>query len=158
MYWLEEPVVSKDYENMAAVKSRSGNVKIACGENYYRKDFADALKYDVFDILQPDVTKCGGITEMVKIAVKIANMARIWSKEWAPHYYGGGLGLAACLQVMDAVPDGLMMEFPHNESVLRNGILETKIEIIDGHVEVPSMPGLGVVLDEKVMNSCRIDR
>lgn len=152
VYWLEEPVVSKDYRSMAGIRSKT-DIYIAGGENYYGRDFADALRADALDILQPDVTKCGGITEMVRIC----NMAGIWSKMWAPHYFGGALGLAATLQVMGAVPEGLMLEYPHDDPGFRNGILETRIEVEDGMVEIPSGPGLGVVLDRRALAGYRVN-
>lgn len=151
VFWLEEPVDSRDYESMALIRSRTG-ISIACGENYYGRDFAGAIRAGAADIIQPDVTKCGGITDMTGIA----GAARIWSKKWAPHYFGGAIGLAATLQVMGSIPDGLMLEYPHEEGGIRNGILSTKIEVSDGWVEVPSRPGLGVELDQEAIDYYRL--
>lgn len=152
VYWIEEPVPSLDFEALQKIKAKT-NIRIACGENYYGTDFTAALKAGVIDIVQPDVTKCGGITEMNSIS----QMSRYLSRDWAPHFFGGAVGMAASLQILGWVPNSLIMEYPYDDMPLRTDILATKFDVVNGKVRMPDLPGLGIELDQEALNFYRIN-
>ena len=96
--FIEEPVLSEQLETMAQLR-RNTHIPIATGERLYsRFDFKNLFTLGAADIIQPDLSHAGGITECKKIAA----MAESWDLALAPHCPLGPIALAACLQV-DAV-------------------------------------------------------
>ena len=150
--WLEEPCRCDDVEALAHVTSKSP-VKIAGGENVYCRDgFQRALKQHIFEIAQPDVTKTGGISEVHLIC----RMANANGMNWAPHFFGNAVGLAATLHVFAAISGGMIVELDANPNPLRTGLLEDPIEIVNGMVEIPNLPGLGITLNQSLLQEFRV--
>ncbi|MCI4583664.1 enolase C-terminal domain-like protein, partial [Escherichia coli] len=106
-----------------------------------------------FDVIQPDVSLCGGIAE----GLFICEMARLFGIEALPHCYAGALVIAATLQVNSLLPphfqgfsggDEPMLEFDVYENPFRDEIVVQKFELKDGCFDVPRGPGLGIDIDE----------
>ena len=154
--FLEEPVLCEHMSEFKEI-ARACNVPIATGERLFSKyDFRRLLEEGGVDIIQPDLSHAGGITEVRKIAA----MAEAYDVALAPHCPLGPIALAACLQVdacsYNAFIQEQSMGIHYNEfhgplDYIRNP--ET-YAFVDGHVEIPKLPGLGVevnrdlVLDE----------
>jgi L-alanine-DL-glutamate epimerase-like enolase superfamily enzyme len=152
--WLEEPVVSADEYELVRVIGKAG-VPIAAGENVYgRRGFARLLDAGAADILQPDVAKTGGVSEMRAI-VALAGERGV---PWAPHYYGGALGAAATLHCFAALPGGLMVEWDCNDNPLRDELVVGGFDVRDGTVALPEGPGLGVEIDRRRLDRFAIAR
>ena len=108
-----------------------------------------------FDIIQPDVSLCGGIAE----CLFVAEMARLWGIACNPHCWGGALVIAATLHVLALLPDASwarttetpMLELDVYENPFRDRLVTRPVEVLDGHVAVPAGPGLGVEIDEDVV-------
>lgn len=109
-----------------------------------------------FDIIQPDVVLCGGIAELLFIA----EMARLWSIQCVPHCWSGAINIAATLQVLSLLPpatfghssDQPMLEFDVAENPFREELLVKPFRVdADGLVAVPTGPGLGIELNEDVV-------
>jgi D-arabinonate dehydratase len=150
--WLEEPCPCDDNDALAYVSKMSA-IKIAGGENVYCRDgFQRAFSQQVFDIAQPDVTKTGGISEMSHIC----RMAGAYGKQWAPHFFGNAVGLAATLHVFAAISGGMIVELDANPNPLRTELLENPIEIVDGMVDIPNGPGLGIRINQILLRKYRI--
>lgn len=150
--WLEEPVPSTEPELLAQVARRSP-VPIAAGENVYgREAFRRFFAARALRIAQPDVTKTGGISE----AKVIADMAGAWRIRVAPHFYGGAVGMAATLHFFAAVSDGLWIEWDTQPNPLRDALITREWEVRDGHVRLPSGPGLGIELDPAGLERFRV--
>ena len=150
--WLEEPLRMRDYDGLAILR-RSTSLAISGGElNDDLDDFRELIARGCYDILQPDVTFSGGILNCRKIAA----MAEAANLTYNPHTWTNGLGLAANLQLMGAIPNCTHCEFPYEPPgwipEARDAMLTEPITIDDeGYVAVPSKPGLGVEVDwEKV--------
>jgi L-alanine-DL-glutamate epimerase-like enolase superfamily enzyme len=136
--WLEEPVwPPEDYAGLARVRAAI-DIPVAAGENdatvFGFKALVDA---GAADILQPSVTKVGGITEMQRITA-LATAANV---TMVPHCFYFGPGLAATAHVAAASPSIPSMEFPPFE--LQAPLLAEPVRCVDGHAGVPERPGLG---------------
>lgn len=139
--WLEEPVARMDdYEGLAWLAARSP-IRIAGGENEYTVEgFAAPIAARAFDLLQPDIIKCGGIAETRKILA----LAEAHNTEVALHAYCHGPGLLATAHLSMAVPDIAWLEV--NPVELEHEFLDAPIPIVGGKALLPDGPGLGVTL------------
>ena len=144
--WLEEPVwPPEDYVGLARVRAAS-RAPIALGENESTiYGFQEIVAHRAADILQPSITKVGGISEMRKIAA-LAQGAGI---PVAPHAFYFGPGLAATLHVAATFGGDTPVEFPTGEH--ETPFLTHPIAARDGWVEVPTGPGLGVEVNEEAV-------
>jgi D-galactarolactone cycloisomerase len=148
LFWLEEPVwPPEDYTGLARVAAAT-ETPIALGENESTLfGFREILERRAGDILQPSITKVGGISEFRKI-VSLAQAANV---PIAPHSFYFGPGLAATLHVAASFGGDLPVEFPTGE--LETPFLTRPIEAHDGFIEVPQGPGLGVEVNEEAIRS-----
>lgn len=146
-FWLEEPVPPEDIGGLAFVHSRSA-VPIASGERLYSKyQFADLIEQRAVDILQPDVQHAGGLMELRLIAA----MGETRYMGFAPHNSSSPVGTAASLHLDACVPNFLIQELPVGDVPWREEIVEPPIEqVTEGFLNIPTAPGLGVRLNEKV--------
>lgn len=150
--FVEEPVLCDDIEGLAFL-SQHTSVPIAAGENVYtRYEFKKLIERRAVSIVQPDVTRTGGIFES-KI---IAAMADAWGLKWAPHFYSHAVGLAATLHLLASTPGGLFLEYDATENALRDCLLKRPLQIQDGYLDVPELPGLGIELNEDAVREYAI--
>ncbi|PYN55270.1 MAG: hypothetical protein DMD92_17415 [Candidatus Rokuibacteriota bacterium] len=136
--WLEEPVwPPEDYDGLARVRAAL-RTPIACGENEATAvAFRAILDAGAADIVQPSVTKVGGILEMKKIAT----LAAAAGVTFVPHSFYFGPGLAATLHVVASTPGVPYVEFPPGQ--LEAPLLAEPIRCAGGAVTIPDRPGLG---------------
>jgi len=143
VYWFEEPLLPDNLDDYILLR-RHSPVPIAGGEVLTRRQsFAPWLKGGAFDIVQPDVTKVGGISEERRIAW----MAEDHGIRFIPHGWNTALGLAADLQLASAIPRTDMVEYlsgsPFIDELPAGGWhLDS-----DGMLPIPAGPGLGIELD-----------
>ena len=149
-FWFEEPVSQENVSEMKQVRSRI-NIPVATGERLYLKfPFFELVRNEAVDILQPDICNAGGITELKKIA----GMAEAQHIMMAPHNTNSAVGTVASMHLDAAMPNFLIQEYhaefyePHYFEVIE-GLPRQK----EGYVELPSGPGLGIRLNEELMNS-----
>ena len=144
-FWFEEPVPPENVDEMARVAAHT-SIPIASGERLVTKyEFAELLEKQAAQIIQLDVGQCGGILE----SKKIAGMAEAHYAMIAPHMYVGPVAAAAAVQLDTCSPNFLIQEYNGND--LHNEIFVDPIEFRDGYIVPPEGPGLGVELDEKVV-------
>ena len=149
-FWFEEPVSQENVSEMKQVRSRI-NIPVATGERLYLKfPFFELVRNEAVDILQPDICNAGGITELKKIA----GMAEAQHIMMAPHNTNSAVGTVASMHLDAAIPNFLIQEYhaefyePHYFEVIE-GLPRQK----EGYVDLPSGPGLGIRLNEELMNS-----
>ena len=148
-FWFEEPVPPENVDEMARVAAHT-SIPIASGERLVTKyEFAELLKKQAAQIIQLDVGQCGGILE----SKKIAGMAEAHYAMIAPHMYVGPVAAAAAVQLDTCSPNFLIQEYNGND--LHNEIFVDPIEFRDGYIVPPEGPGLGVELDERVVERQR---
>lgn len=153
LMFIEEPVLSEHPEEMLEIR-RHCNIPIAAGERLYsRYDFKKFFELGAIDIIQPDLSHAGGITE----CRKIATMAEAYDVAVAPHCPLGPIALAACLQ-LDAVSynafiqeQSLGIHYNQGSDLLDYLKDPSVFEYNNGFVSIPTGPGLGVEIDEQVV-------
>jgi D-galactarolactone cycloisomerase len=141
--WFEEPLVPDALEDFIALR-RAAKVPIAGGEVLTRRQsFRPWLEAGAFDIVQPDVTKVGGLTEQRQIAW----MAREHGVRFIPHGWNTAVGLASDLQIASAFADTDLIEYltgsPFIDEIAVGGWhLDS-----EGMLPIPQKPGLGIEID-----------
>ena len=125
----------------------STSIPVATGERLTtRVEFHQALKAGVA-ILQPDIGRSGGIWETKKIAV----LAELFNAQIAPHIYCGPIAHAAAAHVAFSCPNFLILETIQTE--FHDAILQQPLEWEAGYMPAPDDPGLGIELNETVVES-----
>jgi galactonate dehydratase len=160
LLFIEEPLLSENHEGLAQI-AQLVSTPIALGERLYsRWDFKPFLASGAVDIIQPDLSHAGGLSECRKIAA----MAEAYDVAVAPHCPLGPLALAACLQLAACTPNvaiqemslGIHYNVGHD---LLNFITDKKVlSPIDGFLPIPDGPGLGVTIDEDAVREADKDR
>jgi L-rhamnonate dehydratase len=154
VYWLEEPFEPDEYEAYAELAD-AVDLTIAAGEqDATRWGFRELIERGHVDLVQPDVTRAGGITEMLRIA----ELAREHGVAFVPHAWKSGIIKAASLHVNAVLPDALLQEYCVAETEINTKLTRERLPLeADGCVGVPTAPGLGVELDEDVFTSLRVE-
>ena len=152
-FFIEEPVLSEHLEAMAELRKNT-HIPIATGERLFsRFDYKSVFTLGAADIIQPDLSHAGGITE----CKKIADMAEAWDIGLAPHCPLGPIALAACLQVDAVCQNAFIQEqsqgIHYNQSNdLTDYLVDPSVfHYKDGYVDIPQKPGLGIEIDEEVV-------
>jgi L-alanine-DL-glutamate epimerase-like enolase superfamily enzyme len=147
--WFEEPVAGDRISDLEALFRATG-AGIASGENVYGLDgFAALVHSPAVRYLQPDVAKVGGIRQLDTICAIAASRRRAV----LPHWYGGAVALAATLHVAAANPVIESVELDVRENPMRDAILRDRLRVKAGLMTVPQGPGLGIVLDDAVIEA-----
>ena len=133
-----------DHVEDLEVLVRKTGMRIAGGENLYGADFERHLAKGLLRVCQPDVTKCGGITEFLKVA----QLAHQYGVDVVPHFLANGVGYAATMQVMNA-SGAHIMEYDHGDNPMKDTCVLGTYPVVNGRVKVPKGPGLGVSLCEE---------
>ncbi len=138
--WFEEALNPDALADFVALR-RAAKVPITGGEVLTRRQaFQPWLEAGAFDIVQPDVTKCGGITE----EAKIAQMAHDHGVRFIPHGWNTAVGLAADLQLASAFSDTNLVEYLTGSPFIDEITVAGWNLDADGMLAIPSTPGLGI--------------
>jgi galactonate dehydratase len=150
LLFIEEPLLSENPEGLADIAGLV-STPIALGERLYsRWDFKPFFERGAVDIIQPDLSHAGGISECRRIAA----MAEAYDVAVAPHCPLGPLALAACLQIAANAPNVAIQEMSLGIHYnVGHDLLEfvTDPEVltpVDGYLPIPQGAGLGVTIDE----------
>ena len=145
--WLEEPILSRSltqYIDDHSWLSDRVSLKLAGGESLLtRFEYLDLLRKRTFDVLQPDCTSVGGISE----CKRVADMASSWNLLCVPHIAcssGTGVALAAGLHTILSCENAPMIEFDAYGGPGWDGLLEQPLTVTGGYVEAREVPGLGI--------------
>ena len=146
--WIEEPLAPNATDDFVRL-TETANIAIAGGEDFIlQKDFADMSKHKVVNILQPDCTRVGGLTQMQSIR----NAASKNGIDLIPHGWNTAVGLAADVQFQATLSEDryCMVEYrPHRliTDILKNNPFSLDSE---GRIAVPTGAGLGVELNDEI--------
>ena len=139
--WLEEPLPAEDYKGYRKL-SDSTTMSIATGEEESgRLAFSRLMDESHVDIIQPDISRCGGLTE----AKKIAAMAADNNIVLVPHAFKTGILVAATIHFIASLPHLPFLEFSVTESPIRKELLARPFTIKNGFIAVPEHRELGKI-------------
>ena len=147
VFFLEEPLHPDDTDGLSQL-TRQSRIPIILGERLYsRGEYRRLLEMHLVPIVQPDVIHVGGILELKKIGA----VAETYSVGVAAHNAAGPISTAATLQAVATMPNVQIQEmFAPQDAPWRDELALPPIEVIDGKVQIPQGPGLGIELDEAV--------
>lgn len=145
LYHFEEPVAHYDYNGLARV-AEALDVPVSAGEQEYtRWQFRDLIERGRVNIIQPDILKCGGVSEIRRIMT----LADVYNKHFVPHQNQATVGLAANLHVLASFPQTLRpQEFLGWQPEL-DALFHEPLVFKNGYFYVPLKPGLGLELNEE---------
>ncbi len=150
--WFEEPVTADNKRGYGEVRAATA-VPISAGESEFtRHDFQELIDHAAVDIFQPDLAICGGITE----AQRIAALAETHQIAIAAHLWGGALNFSAGLQMMAVSPASIIVEYSLGANPMLHDLVEERFPVVDGMVEIPDRPGLGVTINEDFVARHRV--
>lgn len=153
VFWLEEPFEPDEYEAYAELAD-AVDIRIAAGEQDTTVwGFRELIERGRVDLVQPDVTRCGGITEWLRIAA----LAREHGLQTVPHAWKSGIIKAASLQCNAVIPDAIFQEYCVAETPINQTLTHELLPLEDGHVAIPTAPGIGVTLDDEVVERYRVN-
>jgi len=154
--WYEEPVSEENIGELREVR-RKVNIPIATGERLYTKfPFAQIVEAHAADVLQPDIANAGGITELKKIGA----YAETYNLYMQPHNCHGPIATAAAVQLDACLTNFIIQETVPNRPMITYEVVNEPLEpqIRNGHMPIPTGPGLGVTLNEDYIARCPVKR
>ncbi|MCL2578633.1 MAG: galactonate dehydratase [Oscillospiraceae bacterium] len=159
LMFIEEPVLSENNEALRDI-ARQTSTPIATGERMFsRWDFKNLLIDGYVDIIQPDLSHAGGISEVKKIA----GMAEAFDVALAPHCPLGPIALAACVQVDACSPNAFIQEqslgihYNKGADLLDYIVDKEAFAFKDGFIQIPGGPGLGIEINkQKVLEADKV--
>ena len=155
VYWLEEPLHPDDLDGYRKLCDASP-VRIAAGEEEATVHaFRDLIERGHVDVLQPDVSRVGGVTETMRIAA----LAHAHGRPVVPHHYSTVVLGAVSVHVNASIPNSLFQETPApgEGSPLNVDLVVPRVQLdADGRIVIPTGPGLGIELDRDVFERYRV--
>jgi L-alanine-DL-glutamate epimerase-like enolase superfamily enzyme len=142
--FFEEPCHPDDIDGYARVREQSA-IPLAGGETLFLSyGFSTYLRRGLLDVVQPDLARCGGITG----ARQVATLTQAHRARFAPHTgFSGGISQLAALQVAAAAAELYLLEYMFIDNPLRDIFVGGYPVPVNGILEVPDGPGLGLELD-----------
>lgn len=145
-FWLEEFLPPDDLDGFARVAAGT-KIRTAAGENCAtRYEFLELMDRGRVSIVQPDVTRSGGLTECRRIAALAADRGI----PCVPHAWSTGLIKAASMHLIASIPNALYLEYALPDTPLNRDLFPDPVRVVGGQAFVPDGPGLGVELDPEV--------
>ncbi len=153
VFWLEDFLHPENIRGYAEVSEQTHSLRLAAGEQ-----LADVHEFERLalegkvHVLQPDLSRCGGLT----VGRKIADFATRHQIECVPHAWLTDLLKAASLHLNAYLMQSVYLEYNVSSASLMNKLCKVPIQMKDGYISVPQGPGLGVEPDEKVIEKYRV--
>jgi len=151
--WLEEPLHPDNLQGYAPLSAHSP-IRIAAGEEICDiKEFQQMMDVGGIDVVQVDVTRVGGLARAKRIGWDSYERHRLCVN----HSYKTGVNIASSLHFLAALPNSHYFEYCVEQGALRQALTKQRFPVVDGQIGVPEEPGLGVELDEKVVEKYRVN-
>jgi L-alanine-DL-glutamate epimerase-like enolase superfamily enzyme len=150
--WLEEPLHPDNLAGYARLSARAP-MRIAAGEEICDiTEFRTMMDTGGIDVVQVDVTRVGGLARSKRIGWDSAERHRLCVN----HSYKTGINIAASLHFVAALPNTHYFEYCVEQGSLRQTLTKQCFPIVNGDICVPEEPGLGIELDEEVVDRHRV--
>lgn len=150
--WLEEPLHPDNLQGYARLSGQSP-IRIAAGEEICDiGEFRQMMDKGGIDVVQVDVTRVGGLARAKRIGWDSAHRHRLCVN----HSYKTGINIAASLHFVASLPNTHYFEYCLEQGALRTSLTQQRFPVVDGDIAVPEEPGLGVDLDEEIVNRYRV--
>ncbi len=151
-FWFEEPFEPENLEAFTSLR-QDVRVPLAAGENEFGlQGFQELIRNQAVDIVQPDASRCGGITE----TKRVADAAQAAGLRVATHSWSDALAIVANAHVISNAPNGITVEVDQTGNPLVEQLLNEPLDITDGQLALSEAPGLGVSLNQAVIESHRL--
>lgn len=148
--WLEEPLPRDDIEGYRSLTG-SCPIPVAAGESYRGiQDFKRAIVNRWVDLLQPDVSRAGGLSQ----TKKIVELAQAFNSKWVPHNWSTAINTVATIHLVASTPDGYLMEYKEEPNPLVQRLVKRPGDLFrvhEGKIQVPTGAGLGIDIDENIV-------
>lgn len=152
--WFEEPFLPDDLAGFVDLKSKSPMV-LAAGENEFGfAGFRELIHANAVDVVQPDVSRCGGISQ----AHSIGLLARAHNKRVAPHSWSDAITVIANAQFASALDNAVTVEVDQTGNPFVDRLLGGRLPVRDGILHLNDEPGLGIDLDQKIIDRYRLEK
>jgi len=160
IFWFEEPVPPEDLDGYAEVKAKT-HIPVAGGEaEFTRYGFHRLLEKRAVDIVQPDCCVTGGISEFKKIVT----LASVYNTQCYPHIWGSAIALQTGIHCAFSLPHfppslspaEVLLEYDRTENIFREKLSRNPLVIRDGYVYLPEGAGLGLDIDEELIEKYKI--
>jgi len=149
VFWFEEPFAPEDIDSFAALRKRV-TVPIAAGENEFGlQGFRELLRAGAVDIAQADASRCGGISEVVKVG----RLAAEHGCRLAPHSWSDAVAIVANAHVVAALGNAVTVEVDQTGNPFVENLLAAPLRVVDGHLTLSDAPGLGIEIDPAVIEN-----
>lgn len=149
IYWLEDFLHPENYQGYAKVKAAGVKTRLAAGEQEATAwGFRQLIQEGGIDVVQPDITRCGGFTQTRRI---------MWEAEYAgidvcPHAWLTDLNTAAALHVNAVLQRSLFLEYNVSDNPMLREVIQNPVKMDEnGYIPVPQTPGLGVEINEEAV-------
>jgi len=152
VFWFEEPFTPEDIDSFVALRGTVG-VRLAAGENEFgTQGFRELIRAKAVDIVQPDASRCGGISETWKVA-KVAGDAGLGV---ATHTWSDAVTVVANAQIVSAASNGITVEVDQTGNPFIEELLVEPLRVRDGELQLSRAPGLGIELNRSVIERHRL--
>lgn len=153
LYWFEQPTPESNLAACLEVNERCAMTTAGGEQRMFREDWREVFEHRTMDIIMPDVTVIGGMSELKTVA----DAASAWDIPTAPHGPFGPIALAAHLHVMAACPASIILEYGWGEVPWRHDLVNP-VEVIEkGRARLSERAGLGFELNSDVLEAHRVD-
>ena len=152
VFWYEEPFAPEDIDSFVALQGAVG-IPVSAGENEFGlQGFRELIRAKAVNIVQPDSSRCGGISEVVKVAqLAGANGLRV-----ATHTWSDAVAVTANAHVVSAISNGITVEIDRTGTPFVEDLLVDPLEVSNGQLTLGDRPGLGIQLDMDVVERLRM--
>jgi L-rhamnonate dehydratase len=150
--WLEEPLHPDNVDGYSRLCASNPPMRIAAGEEICDVKEMVTMMDAGIDVVQVDVTRVGGLLRSKRMGWDAAERHRLCVN----HSYKTGVNIAASLHFVAALPNTHYFEYCVEQGALRQTLTKQKFPVIDGDISVPEEPGVGVELDEAVLQKYRV--
>lgn len=152
VFWFEEPFAPEAYDSFAALRGTI-DLPIAAGENEFgSQGFAELIHRKAVDIVQPDASRCGGITEVLRIA----DLAAQSGLRVATHSWSDAIAVVANAHVVASLPHGMTVEIDTTGNPFIQDLLVEPLQVKDGQLQLSHRPGLGLELNWEAVERLRM--